>query len=100
MHKDIKRFWLDGTVSDTGMVKARENFERMLIQEMRSDGFVPVLDLGPYWSTSYDATRDNYNFALSIYGVYVGKEEACKIEGMSDGKPMPRYIPKSKSRQS
>lgn len=101
MHKTIKRFGMEGTVGDdSALIRMREQFERMILQEMRDKGYVPVLDLGPYWSTSWKQDKDVYEFTLSVYGVHVGEERACQVEGISDGREMPRHTPRSKSNQS
>ena len=57
--------------------------ERLLIQDMRSKGYVPVLDLEPQFSIEYNVKKDNYGFNLEIYGVYVGKKKAYQLEGFS-----------------
>jgi hypothetical protein len=95
MHKPIKKFSLDGIVGDDSAIpRLRNQFEQMLITDMRDSGYVPVLGLGPYWSTWYDAPRDRYEFVLTVYGVFLGKKEACKIEGISvDGPTVPRIAP-------
>jgi hypothetical protein len=100
MHKPIKKFSLDGIVGDDAAIpRMRNQFEHMLITDMRDDGYVPVLGLGPYWSTSYDVNKNRYDFVLSVYGVFVGKREACKIEGYNlDGQTVLR-IPRIKSQQ-
>lgn len=95
MHKPIKRFALDGIVGDDSAIpRLRNQFEQMLLTDMRESGYVPVLGLGPYWSTSYETAKNQYDFVLSVYGVFVGKREACKVEGISvDGLTIPRTAP-------
>ena len=56
-HKRIKEFHIDG-----------------MIDMMRSNGYVPHLDVDPAFSLEYKG--ENYTFLLTIYGVYVGKAKA------------------------
>lgn len=101
MHRDIRKFSMQGEIGDdSALPRIRSDLERRVIQDMRDNGYIPVLDLGPYWSTEYDIMHDKYKFALSVYGVHVGRRKASEIEGMSDGKAMPRFIPQNKSKQS
>lgn len=99
MHKDIKRFPLDGQINDdSDFIRLRAQFETLIIHQMRDMGYVPVLDLGPLWSTKLEGKH--YTFELTVYGVYVGRKKACTIEGMDgSGKFQPRYTPNSKSKQ-
>lgn len=64
-------------------MKAREDYERLLVQDMRDRGYVPVLDLEPQFSIKYNELKDNYSFFLELFGVYVGKKKAKEIEGFS-----------------
>lgn len=99
MHKPIRKFSLDGTVGDDkDFSRLREQYESMLVKGMREEGCVPILGFGPFWSTSYIAGSESYEFVLSVYGTYVGRKRACLVEGISvDGREMLRPIPKSKS---
>lgn len=79
-HKNIKRFGLDGSIGDDkDFIKSRESFTHMILEEMRDSGYVPVLDLGPLWSTSWNG--ESFDFVLSLYGVHVGMRKAREIEG-------------------
>lgn len=71
---------------DAGIRKAREMHERILLQDMRSKGYVPVLDLESQFSIKYNDNKDNYSFFLEMFGVYVGKKKALEIEGFSGQK--------------
>lgn len=99
MHKPIKNFSLDGVVGDDSAIpRLRNQFEHMLLTDMREDGWVPVLGLGPYWSTNLN-DKGQYDFILTVYGVHVGKKEACLVEGINlDGQTVKR-IPQTKSPQ-
>lgn len=101
MHRPIKKFTLDGTLADDAdFIRMREQWEKLLITDMRDGGCVPVLGLGPLWSTSYDAAKEQYLFELTIYGVSVGRKKSLQIEGMDvTGNLIPRHIPQSKSKK-
>jgi len=94
MHEPIKRFHLEGEIKD--IIKARDKFEPMIEDEMRSQGYVPVMDMFPQLSTTYVAARDSYMFVLSIYGTFVGKDKALKCMGMENGRLI-MITPPSKS---
>lgn len=81
-HKSIKRFGFDGEIGDCkDFIRTRETFAQMILTQMREDGYVPVLDIGPLWSTSYKAETQTFDFIISLYGVYVGTRKAQEIEG-------------------
>jgi len=91
---------MEGKIGDDAdFARLRAQMENMIVQEMRHKGYVPVFDLGPYWSTSYNKEADNYDFMLSVYGVYVGGRKAWRIHGISDGREIKRYTPPDKSQQ-
>jgi hypothetical protein len=84
LKKNIKSFIISGVIKDdAGIGKAREMYERILLEDMRSKGYVPVLDLESQFSIKYNKTKDNYSFFLEMFGVYVGKRKATEIEGFS-----------------
>jgi hypothetical protein len=92
MHKDIKRFPLDGLMNDdSDFIRLRAQFETLIVHQMRDGGYVPVLDIGPLFSTKL-LDDGHYEFELTVYGVYVGRKKAWKVEGM-DG--LGRYLPRS-----
>lgn len=100
-HRQVKRFQEKGRIADdSDFIRTRETLDKLMIESMREEGYIPILDLGPFWSTALDG--DHYSFVLSYYGVFVGREKAWKILGM-DGSG--RYYPasttlKNKSKQS
>jgi hypothetical protein len=82
---------MNGTInSDSDMVRLKEMYLKLLTDEMRSHGYVPVLDLDPQWSVKYNHQKDNYSFQLEIYGVYLGKRKAQEVEGFSGQNFIPR----------
>jgi len=101
VHKKIERFGFDGVIGDSAdFIRLRSQYEALVVDQMRHDGYVPVLDLGPLWSTKWDKNKESYAFDLTVYGVYVGKKKACNIEGMDgSGKYLPRLTQKAKLKQ-
>ena len=74
-HKRIKEFHIDGVIEDDAVIpQIRERYEKILIDMMRSNGYVPHLDIEPAFSLEYQ--EEKYKFLLTIYGVYVGKARA------------------------
>ena len=74
-HKKIKEFHIDGLIEDDSAIpKIRERYENILIDIMRSNGYVPHLDIDPAFSLEYK--EESYKFLLTIYGIYVGKAKA------------------------
>jgi hypothetical protein len=74
-HKKIKEFHIDGIIEDDSSIpKIRERYEIILVDMMRSQGYVPHLDIDPAFSLKY--TDDRYCFLLTIYGVFIGKARA------------------------
>lgn len=100
MHRKIERFGFSGQINDdSDFIRLRAQFESLVITQMRDDGYVPVLDLGPLFSTKYhkDGT---YTFVLTVYGVYVGRKKSRCIEGMDgSGKYLPRSTANSRLKQ-
>ncbi len=90
MHKNVKRFTYEGVVGDDSSIpRTRENYERMMLDEMADTGYAFLLDLGTYWSTKYYPREDVYEFKLTAYGVYVGKVKSCQTDGILHGRLLP-----------
>jgi hypothetical protein len=74
-HKKIKEFHIDGLIEDDAAIpKIRERYEHILVDMMRSQGYVPHLDIEPAFSLEYQ--EDRYKFLLTIYGVFIGRAKA------------------------
>jgi hypothetical protein len=89
--RKIHNFTITGTIGDDAhFIKARENYERIIVQQMRDKGYVPVLDMNPQFSLSYIEQKNQYGFILIMFGVFVGKAKSFQYEGFSDQKFIPR----------
>lgn len=100
MHDEIKRFCLDGEIADSNIVEAKARMVGFLESQMRDSGFVPALDLEPQFTLDYDRENESMNFMLSVYGIHVGREQACssveQVAGIMAGKMIMRSTPKAK----
>ena len=84
LKRNIKSFLMGGVIKDDAAIgKSRIMYEKLVLDDMRSRGYVPVLDLEPQFSITYNEKKDNYSFYLEMFGVYVGKKKAQEIEGFS-----------------
>ena len=84
LKKNIKSFIVSGIIKDdASFQRIREMQEKLLLDNMRARGYVPVLDLESQFSIKYNETKENYSFYLEMFGVYVGKKKSLEIEGFS-----------------
>jgi hypothetical protein len=82
-HKSIKKFSLDGSIHDDSAIeRLRNEYIRLLSVEMELSGYAKRLDINPDFTISYNESNDTYNFVLTMYGVYVGKNRAQWISGI------------------
>lgn len=96
MHRDIKRFGFDGIIGDDAdFGRLREEFELRIISEMRDKGYVQSYDNPSEFSTTF--VDGKYSFVISVFGIFVGKRQACHIEGIMNGN---KPIVRSKSAKS
>jgi hypothetical protein len=72
------------------MIRVKAQYESLLTQDMRSKGYVRVLDIDPAFSVEF--TGETWKFLMTIHGVYVGKKKAWQSEGWTQGKLIPRPI--------
>lgn len=94
MHPTIKKFTVSGETRDNILIAQRDLLDHEMIYQMREEGYVPVLGLGPLFSTVYDRDRDMLKFDVSYYGVRVGKKKSWDLEGMDlSGRMLPRTRP-------
>ena len=91
-HKRIKRFQIDVEFGDNAqLISLRPQYENLLVHDMRSKGYVRVLDIDPAFSVEF--TGETWKFLMTLHGVYVGKKKAWQSEGMIQSKLIPRNIP-------
>lgn len=84
--KPIKMFLLDGILHDEkALGRMRGEAERYLEDDMRSKGYLPVIDLGSGYFTHYKEDGSFY-FKVTMYGIYVGKVKANEWLGFNMGK--------------
>jgi len=85
VNTDIKAFTVTGKVSGDKFIKTRERLLHDIESGMRDEGYVPHLDLKELFTRSMDA-EGNFDFELTIYGIYVGEEQSTYVAGVTDGK--------------
>ena len=99
-HRQIHRFQVNGIIGDdAGFARLRNQYENILTLQMRRKGYVRVLDIDPAFSVEYNSEKDIYNFVFTMHGVYVGKAKACQLDGISQGKLIPKPTPHHKLKQ-
>lgn len=87
MHRPIKKYTHEGFIrDDSDFIRLRDELERLLQQQMRDEGYVPVYELGSFWSTSRDAEKKRYTFKLTMYACYAGKSKAAQYKYWQSGK--------------
>ena len=63
LKKNIKSFLISGVIGDDAKIaNARELHERLLLEDMRDRGYVPVLDLESQFSIKYNQLKNNYAY--------------------------------------
>lgn len=91
MNKKLKSFGMQGQIHDDSAIpRLRSQYETLIEDDMRSQGYVPILDLDIQFSLSYDEASDTYDFDIVVYGVYVGRKKSYLYEGFSGQNLVPR----------
>lgn len=90
----IRRFTYVGEYLETKLIQTRQELLTAMVVEMKEEGFVPLLDINPVWSTDY-ISGEVFRFVFTMQGVYVGKDKAWETFGVLDGKLIPS-TPKNK----
>ena len=89
-HKQIKRFQMEGTIKDeSDILRLKAEYIRMTYWNMRQEGYVPLLDLDPSFSTSFDAFSSVFSFKLTVHGVFIGTAKAKKTYGITGNREVP-----------
>ena len=88
-HKKIKRFQIEVEfLDDSDIIRIRNQYENLLTSQMRDAGYIRVLDIDPAFSVEF--TGETWKFVMTIHGIYVGKKKAWQLEGITQGKSIPR----------
>jgi hypothetical protein len=91
MGKKMKSFGISGQINDDSSIpRLRQEYQYLMEQDMRSQGYVPMLDLDVQFWLDYNEEQDIYNFEIVLYGVYVGKKKAYQYEGFSGQSLIPK----------
>lgn len=75
---------------DSAIPRLRKQYEHIIEEDMRSQGYVPILDLDIQFSLDYEESSDIYNFDIVLYGIYVGKKKSYQYEGFSGQALIPK----------
>lgn len=99
MNRKIKAFGHDGEyLDDSTTMIAKVAAMNAVTHDMRDKGYTRVLDLDIGWFTQYDPASNKWEYAIRVYGIYVGKRKARECEGWSQGKLIPKSTRQSMSR--
>ena len=92
LHKRIKRFQVEVVFKDdSDMIRIRAQYESLLTHDMKSKGYLRILDIDPAFSVEFNG--ETWKFLMTLHGIYVGKKKAWQSEGITQGKLIPRNIP-------
>jgi hypothetical protein len=87
MHRPIKKWTHDGFIrDDADFPRLRREFERLIEQSMRLEGYLPVYELDSEWSTAYEPDEKRYSFKISMYAAYAGKAKAVIYDYWQNGR--------------
>ncbi len=97
-HKPIKKFYLDGVIHDESAIgRLRLEYVRLLVSEMKLSGYVPRFDIEPDFTIDYNEKKKNFQFALTVHGIYIGRKQSEWIAGIDGNRPI--YTQKNKSNE-
>ena len=89
MHKKIKKYTHDGFIrDDTDFIRLRNELEKLIIEQMRSEGHLPIYELGSFWSTKWEPENKRYSFKLTMYSSYAGRVKALEYDFWNQGRLM------------
>ena len=89
LHRKIKRFQIEVEFrDDSDMIRIRAQYETLLTHDMRSKGYLRILDIDPAFSVEFNG--ETWKFLMTLHGIYVGKKKAWQSEGIAHGKIIPR----------
>ena len=98
-HKSIKRFYLEGIIQDESKTpRLKEEYIRLLISQMRYEGYVPRFDIDADFTLDYNYEKSYFEFKLTLYGVYAGRKKSQWITGIDGHRVI--HTQESKSSES
>lgn len=77
----IKKYTTNGTAVDQDWItRNRDMIENYIHDDMRANGFVPVLDLHSelFWSLN---ANGSFDYTINVRGVWVGKRKSSDYVG-------------------
>lgn len=89
IHKDIRRLTIEGELADSDMERHKEEIIKTLYDILRDDGHMPLLDMDPQFTVSYDFDKDVRVFKLSVFGVQ--GEKPWDYSGVFGGRAIKKY---------
>jgi hypothetical protein len=90
-NRKLKKFSFDGEIGDDSLLpRKKQYFQKLLEDQMRESGYVPVLDIDPQFFILYNSNKDTYDFNLALYGVFVGKKKCLGYVGYSGQSLIPK----------
>ena len=88
-HKPIKNFYLDGIIKDESHIpRLKEEYLRLLVIQMRETGYAPRIDIEPDFTLKYDSDKNYFEFALTAYGMHVGRKKIQWIVAVDGYRPI------------
>lgn len=90
MHnRKVKNYHHYGELKDDKDIpRLRNELERLMVQEMRDEGYLPIYELGPFWSTKYNQDGKKYEYKLSMYAWYAGTQKSKEFDLWVNGRLM------------
>ena len=85
-HKKIHHFTISGIIKDDASIpRLKQEFIRVLKDEIENDGYVIRVDINPDFTIQY--ADDQYEFTLTVYAVHVGKKKALCLNYIDEARP-------------
>lgn len=82
MKDGIKLYEVDGQALDNAWIaRNREMLDKHVVDDMRANGYVPVLDIDPTFVSTFDHETETFKFTVGIYGYQMG-EKAYEYMGI------------------
>lgn len=83
----IRDFSIEGEAKDgETIIRIRKEVEDNVLEDMRSKGYVPIIDLLPQLFWEYNKDTSNFTYEITIYGTFVGKVKSRQILGVLDSR--------------